>query len=357
MPCLDSVRRQDLCEERESTGAAIVMVRLVGFIMTLCFISVQNAACARLVRAPWSHHPPVFGKGTSLQRTLHKWKAFTLIELLVVIAIIGVLIALLLPAIQSARTAARRASCQNNLKQIGLAFQNHYDRLRIYPSAGWDWWAPPTYRNGSPTTGANQEAGWGFQILPYLEAEATWAGSGRATDNEKAIAAIAAEHSVFFCPARRDAQSVAYSDPAYLGGVTVPHALCDYAASNLEGTGVVKRYAPTRLKDIVDGTSHTMLCGDKRLNVAELGFWQEDDNEGYTAGWDEDTMRRTDLAPDADHSGSGDGNEQFGSSHSSVFNVALADGSVHAVAFTIAPHLFKSLGDMKDGKAPNLSEM
>src|SRR5262249_53513205 len=175
-----------------------------------------------------------------------------------------------------------------NLKQIGLAFHNHHDAYGEFPSGGWSVTSPPTYVGGQPGVGARQGAGWGFQILPYVEGENAWKAGP--------VVAIAAVQKGFFCPARRRPQTVTSLDgydPPLTGG-PLEHALCDYAASNVQGTGVVRRVDPTHMADITDGTSNTLLVADKRLNRAFLGQPQTDDNEGYTAGWDKDTMRRTD---------------------------------------------------------------
>ena len=270
-------------------------------------------------------------------------RGFTLIELLVVIAIVGMLVALLLPAIQASREAANRASCQNNLKQIALAFQLHHDACKFFPTGGWDWDSPPTYVQGKPAVGADQRAGWGFQILPYLEGRAAWTGG--------AVMAVGTPDPVFFCPSRRGPQTVTLTDKFMppLSGTTNVHALCDYAASNREGTGIVRRYDPVRFREVTDGTSRTLLAADKRLNVRRLGEPQDDDNEGYTVGWNEDTIRRTDGGPKADHSGDGDGEKLFGSSHPEGFNTVFADGSVHFIPYTIDEKPFKHLGDKSDG--------
>lgn len=267
---------------------------------------------------------------------------FTLVELLVVIAVMGMLISLLLPAVNAAREAARRFQCLNNLKQLGLAAINLEVAQRRLPSGGWDWDRAPTYAHGAPLIGAEQQAGWGFQILPFLEEEAVW--------RQSPVLAIGTARPVFFCPSRRAPQIVTYSDaysPPLTGG-ELAHALCDYAASNRDGDGIIRRFKPIRLSQVVDGASNTLLFADKRLNVALLGQPQDDDNEGYTAGWNSDTMRDTSRKPLPDFHGVGDGDKRFGSSHASVFNAVRADGSAHSIVYDIDGDVFRRMGGIND---------
>lgn len=282
----------------------------------------------------------------------HPRCGFTLVELLVVIAIIGILMGLLIPAVQAARESVRRTQCINNLKQIGLAFQNHHGAHGYFPSGGWRWTDPPTYRSGHALSGPEQRAGWGFQILPFIEADVVQASGP--------VAAVGTPLSVFFCPTRRAPQTIVLPDKYIppLTGTTVQHALCDYAASNLELTGVVRQFQPVKLSHVTDGTSQTLLVADKRLNVAHLGESQDDDNEGYSVGWNQDTIRKTERAPKRDHiddlqldkKGKRlDGEKIFGSSHPEGINAVFVDGAVHAISFDIDREVFFCLGDIAEG--------
>ena len=135
------------------------------------------------------------------------WTAFTLVELLVVIAIIGVLVALLLPAVQAAREAARRTECKNHLKQIGISALLHVDTSGFYPSGGWHW----AYAGDADLGfGKSQPGAWPYSLLPYLEQQALHAlGSDgnpdditaeqRSGTRDREVQPIA----TFHCPSRR----------------------------------------------------------------------------------------------------------------------------------------------------------
>src|SRR5688572_5934859 len=124
-------------------------------------------------------------------------RAFTLVELLVVIAIIGVLVALLLPAVQAAREAARRTQCKNNLKQIGLACINHHDALQMFPTGGSNWGLLVQHyaQNGQALGTKQQGLGWPYQILPYLEQGAL---KGIVTQEQLQSAMV----PIYICPSR-----------------------------------------------------------------------------------------------------------------------------------------------------------
>ena len=150
-------------------------------------------------------------------------RGFTLVELLVVIAIIGILVALLLPAIQAARVAARRTDCKNRLKQIGLAIHNHVDSRKVFPTGGAGVY--PDIANyvvgGKPFGPDKQGLNWCYQILPYLEEGAI---QGLTTQVQLQAQTI----PLYVCPSRRSV-SQAQASAANLGNQQV--FLIDYAAA------------------------------------------------------------------------------------------------------------------------------
>jgi type II secretory pathway pseudopilin PulG len=288
---------------------------------------------------------------------------------LVVIAIIAILVTLLLPAVQSAREAARRTQCINHLKQLALAFHTHHSAHEFFPSAGGpDWTWHMTIQDGRPAIAPEQHGGWGYQILPYIEEQTVWEGGNARTDIDRSIVAISTPHEFMFCPTRRSPEVVVAGDwrtNPRNSGKTFGHAKNDYVAgvhdeslqfadrsviSKPNGVGVVTRMVPTSVAKVTDGTSKTLLLGEKRMNVQLLGQLQANDNEGYTCGWNHDILRFVNRAPMPDFKHATDpGDDRFGSSHTGGMNIALADAAVRFLAYDVDLDIFKRLGHRADG--------
>jgi len=143
-----------------------------------------------------------------------KRAAFTLVELLVVIAIIGILIALLLPAVQAAREAGRRTQCKNNLKQIGLGMMTHNDTQKHLPSSGWGykWTGDP-----SKGFGPEQPGGWMYNLLPFIEQKGVHDMAKGATNKYDVLATMKSSViATYNCPSRRDGLASVVRDPAQM---------------------------------------------------------------------------------------------------------------------------------------------
>jgi len=199
---------------------------------------------------------------------------FTLIELLVVIAIIAVLIALLLPAVQAAREAARRAQCTNNLKQIGLALLAHHDAKRHFPSS---YFATQPYSDGATDTSPGWS--WAAQVLPYIEETALFKSINfnLPVQDPSNAAAIRAPIAMFICP-DDPAPADAFTVPDGFGSPLATAARSSYVAcigsdesdvDALTGNGIFYRNSQTRIADITDGTTKTIMAGEKAWGNAQ----------------------------------------------------------------------------------------
>jgi prepilin-type processing-associated H-X9-DG protein len=255
-----------------------------------------------------------------------------------------VLIGLLLPAVQKVREAAARTQCVNNLKQIGLAFQNHHDTVGTMPGAGTN--AQPNYGGGSPPVGKAQPGSWCFQILPYIEQDALFKiGASGGT-------AIASPVKGYYCPSRRSPS--VYNNTAmtdYYGSAT-PAATWN---------GVLKPYGSSgvTIPQISDGTSNTMAVGEKQMCLGNLGNATIDkQGSGYTWGYDfggsgnwDNTVGCPAYQPKQDQGGTcGDGGSHgFGSSHSGRFNAVFCDGSVQGINYGVTPAVMQQLCNISDG--------
>jgi len=320
---------------------------------------------------------------------------FTLVELLVVITIIGILIALLLPAVQSAREAARRMQCTNNLKQLSLAVLLHHEAHGYFPSNGWGnmWLGVPEWGFGR-----EQPGGWTYCILPYMEQQTLYDLPVGLTGQDRLDAGmqlVCTPLAVYYCPSRRRAANYPYTvshddkpDDLYDIPTGTPLAKMDYSINlgdtsrvylgggpssyeeahsatyawpdTSDHTGISYLRSEVGLAQVRDGASNTYMVGEKYLdperyaNGTCLG-----DDESLFNSHNGDLQRSTYPSfgrPQQDRAGYVN-YAIFGSVHSGGFNMSLCDGSVRSISYSIDSEIHRRLGHRSDGQPIDFSKL
>jgi prepilin-type N-terminal cleavage/methylation domain-containing protein len=279
-------------------------------------------------------------------------RGFTLIELLVVIAIIGILVALLLPAVQQAREAARRTQCKNNLKQLGLALHNYHDTHNMLPPA---WVGVNPQLLTADVHGLNGW-GWGSKVLPQLDQSPLYSRIqfSQSVLEPQNVEIRGTPLAVFRCPSDSGAQRFtirSHEDDSplaelatgnYIGnfGTTEMHA-CEELPPGVpcQGNGVLFHNSALRLGDVLDGLTQTFMVGERRT-VENLGWFST--WAGYIPEGEEAAQR---ILGSADHTPNHPDNhfDDFGSNHVGGAHFLMGDGSVRFISASIDQRTYLSL--------------